>query len=156
KEVSTSLGDLTPILGVSGLAAGSLWAVGLGPREKFQPGGAFAAGVAASRKLAGKPRSKVAAAAPAGADEVITRAFVEGLVVGTKGPGLRKKEPNRHPFEELLIVGPESLASAVRRAEVVGEAVNLARELANLPPAEKPPTQLAARARHVAEGAGIA
>ena len=42
----------------------------------------------------------------------------------------------------------------VHRGEVVGGAINLARDLANTPPREKPPRLLAARAREVAEEAG--
>ena len=78
------------------------------------------------------------------------------MIVGSAGPGLRKGEPSRHPFGTLQIVAPladgpelDALRAAVRRGEIVGEAVNLARELANTPPAEKTPTRLAARAAEV-------
>jgi leucyl aminopeptidase len=74
---------------------------------------------------------------------------------------MRKSEPARHAFEELVLVQPTSggldqkgLEAALSKGRVVGSAVNLARELANTPPAEKPPTRLAARAREIAEAAG--
>ena len=44
----------------------------------------------------------------------------------------------------------------MRRGEIVGEAVNLARDLANTPPAEKYPTRLAEQIRIAATDAGIA
>ena len=112
------------------------------------------------KKLAGRPREAVAVALPEGSEADRTAsALVEGLIVATRGPDLRKGEPSRHPFGTLAMVapreGPGTLEAAVRRGEVVGEAVNLARELANMPPAEKSPTTLAARARSVGEAAGL-
>ncbi len=51
--------------------------------------------------------------------------------------------------------GSEEFEAALRKGVILGEAVNLARELANTPPAEKPPARLAARMREVAEAAGF-
>ena len=162
KELSRSVGDFAPLFGLanSGLAAGSVVAFGLGSREKFDAGAAYLAGVAVSKKLAGKPRAHVAVALPdAGDPDSIISALVEGLIVGTRGPDLRKTERSRHPFETLSIVGsadaPTSFKDAVRRGEVVAEAVNLARDLVNTPPAEKRPATLAARAKEAGDSAGL-
>jgi leucyl aminopeptidase len=163
KDVAAGLGDTTPVLGPTGVAAGAVLAVGLGPRERFGAGAAFDAGVAAARKLAGKPREWVAVAVPdAGETLAVASAMTEGVVVGCQGPGLRKSEPARQEFGTLRVVVPgklepsrTALEQAVRRGEVVGRAVNLARELANTPPADKTPTKLAERARQVATEAGL-
>lgn len=158
KDLSRSVGDVVPLLGLkdSGLAASSVVAFGLGTREKYDNGAAFSAGVALGKKLAARPRDRVAVAVPASGDPA---AIVEGLIVGTRAPDLRKSEPSRHPFGTLTIVGPadasDSFDDAVLRGEVVGHAVNLARDLANTPPSEKSPTGLAARAREAAESAGL-
>ena len=158
KELSRSVGDVVPLLGLkdSGLATSSVVTFGLGSREKFDNGAAFSAGVALGKKLAARPRDYVAVAVP---DSCDPSAIVEGLIVGTRGPDLRKSEPSRHPFGNLTIIGPvhapESFDDAVRRGEVVGHAVNLARDLANTPPAEKSPTSLALRAREAGEAAGL-
>jgi leucyl aminopeptidase len=163
KELPGSVGDATPLLGLSGTTAGAVLVFGLGPRAAFDAGAAFAAGVAVSKRLAGKPRGSVAVALPEASETAaVASALTEGLIVGTRGPDLRKAEPSRHPFGTLRIVAPpgaladDALARAVRRGEVVGEAINLARILANTPPREKPPRLLAARAREVAEEAGAA
>jgi leucyl aminopeptidase len=118
--------------------------------------------VTVGRKLAGRKRNRVAVALPERGDPTaVASALVEGLVVGTRGPDLRKTEPARHSFEAIdLCVPPDhpgagDLASAVARGVVVGESVNLARDLANTPPADKPPTRLAARAREVAIASGL-
>ncbi|MFO0956150.1 MAG: leucyl aminopeptidase [Isosphaeraceae bacterium] len=161
-DLGTGLGEATPILGAGGLAAKSLMVVGLGPREDFRAGAAFGAGVAVARKLAGKPRDSVAVtlndllSAPE-----LASALVEGLVVGQRGPDLRKAEKSRHEFRELTILSGSAtseaeLKKAVHRGEMVGQAVNLARHLVNTPPSEKPPARLAARAREIAEDCGLA
>ncbi len=165
KELPGALGDATPLLGHGGLAAEYVLVFGLGKRERFHAGTAFSAGVAAGKWLAGKARESVAAVLPdpdAGDRLAVASALTEGMIVGSAGPGLRKSEPSRHPFGTLQIVvpaadGPEpdALRAAIRRGEIVGEAVNLARELANTPPAEKTPSRLAARAAEVGTTAGL-
>ena len=160
KALSAGVGEVTPILGATDLGAESVVTFGLGKRERFEPGVAYQAGVALAKKLSGKPRGKVAVAVPeAGELDKIASALTEGLVVGTRGPGLKKKEPGRQPFESLTLVArganAGSLEKAVRRGEIVGEAVNVARELVNTPPADKAPALLAERARALAEEAGV-
>ena len=108
---------MVPLLGLenSGLAAQSVVLFGLGAREKFDAGPAFAAGVALGKKLAGEPRDTWRSPCPTvGTTRSITSALVEGLIVGTRGPDLRKAEPSRHPFETLSIVGPPDSPSDLR------------------------------------------
>jgi leucyl aminopeptidase len=164
KDLPTDLGASLPLHGVAGVAAGAVLLVGLGRREAFDNGAAFSAGVAVGRGLSTRRRTTVAVALPEeGEPYQVASALTEGLLVGVRGPGLRKSEPARHPFETLAIVAPPGtldeagLAAAVGRGEAVGEAVNLARDLANTPPAEKTPTALAARAREwaIAHGLGV-
>jgi leucyl aminopeptidase len=162
KEISRGVGDVIPLLGpgATGLAANSIVLFGLGNPARFDAGAAFSAGVAVGKKIAGRPRDRVAVALPDSDDPgSIASALVEGLVVATKGPDLRKAEPSRNPYGTLTIVAtPDESAvvtRAVARGLIVGEAVNLARELVNTPPAEKTPTRLAERARMVGDGAGL-
>ncbi len=160
EDLSTDLGSTTPLFGVQGVAAGSILVVGLGARKTFGAGEAYAAGVAIGRKLSGKKRESVAVAAPEKGDAKVVSALTAGLVVGVRGPDLRKTEPARHPFGSLEIVLPlhseKAFDAAVHRGLVLGESVNLARDLANTPPAEKVPTRIAERAREVAQTSGIA
>jgi leucyl aminopeptidase len=190
KDVRGTLGELTVLHEPSGVAAGAVLLVGLGPRSRFDAGAAFTAAVAATKRLAGKARENVALVLPdvddvPAADAAITTsegmpvlvlprvedlsavasAMVEGAVVGTRGPGLHLSEPNRHPFGSLMVVVPDdeedpataaSIEAALRRGEIIGQAVNFARDLANTPPVEKSPVKLADRIRLVAEDAGLA
>ena len=166
KEVTGSLGELTALHGIPGFAAESLLLVGLGLRAKFDAGSAFAAGFALAKRLSGKARDHVAVLIPEGVDlnppEYLS-ALVEGVVAGTRGPGLRKSEPSRHEFGVLsFVVGPggtedrlREIQDQLRRGEIVGQAINLARDLVNTPPSDKAPAHLAERIRGVAVEAGI-
>ena len=163
KDLTGALGETVRFLGM-GPDGGSILVYGLGKRSQFDSGAAYSAGLAAAKKLASKPRSTVAVALPDVMDSESTAcALVEGLIVGMHGPGIRKKEPARHAFASLQVVGEpggamdvEALDRIVKRAEIVGNAVNLARELTNTPPSEKPPVTLAARSKAIAEGEGLA
>jgi leucyl aminopeptidase len=164
KELTGSLGEMLPLYDGHGLEAGSVLLVGLGSRNRFEPGSAYSAGFTLAKRLAAKRRDSVAVVLPC-VDErpEIASAMIEGAIVGTRGPGIRKTEPTRHQFGTLaLVVEPEIgdgelliLERAMRRGEIVGEAVSLARELANTPPAEKSPRLLADRIAQEAKAAGI-
>jgi leucyl aminopeptidase len=164
KELTGSLGEMLALYHGDGLEAGSVLLVGLGPRSRFDAGAAYSAGFALAKRLAAKRRDSVAVVLPK-VDEPpgVASALVEGAIVGTRGPGLRKTEANRHEFGSLaLVVEPElgdleveALERAVQRGGVVGQAVNLARELANTPPTDKAPRHLADRIALEARSAGI-
>lgn len=160
KEFTGELGTTLPLHTLAPVASGSILVFGLGPKASFGPGEAFTAGVAVSKKLSARKRGAVAFALPVDEPKFVS-AITEGLVVGTRGPGLRKSAPNRHPFDSVTIVGPadssnmEAIARAVERGVIVGESVNLARDLVNTPPSEKSPSVLAAKAREVAIADGI-
>ncbi|MFO0950840.1 MAG: leucyl aminopeptidase [Isosphaeraceae bacterium] len=163
KELTGSLGEYTPILGATGLAAGALVEFGLGPRAVLETGHAFTAGLALSRKLCARKRSVVAVVLPESEHlDLVVSALTQGLVVGTRGTDLRKSEAARHPFETLLVVVPPgvphdeaALNRAAQEGLVVGESVNLARDLANTPPAEKTPSRFAEIAREIAVASGV-
>ena len=166
KELGGSVGDLTVLHDPGGFAAQSVLVVGLGPRDRFDASAAFSAGFALAKRLAAKPRESVALALPQDVNPAVTgwvSALVEGVIAGTRGPGLHKTEPNRHPFGALNIVlkpdTPEEVVrqveAQVRRGEIVGQAVNVARDLVNSPPAEKYPARLAEAIKTLASDAGI-
>jgi leucyl aminopeptidase len=163
RDLPCTVGDTTPVHGNCGLKARALLAVGLGLASRFGAGEAYAVGCLVGKRLGGRLRKRVAILLPeVGDPAVIAAALVEGVTVGTQAPALLKSEMVRLPFEECLLVLPRKCADrlleveqALKRGKVVGEAVNLARELINTPPGEKPPTRLAARAADVAAEAGI-
>ncbi len=162
KEINGSLAELVPLYN-TGLKAEGVLAFGLGSAEKFDAGAAYSAGVAVGKKLSGKSRESVAVVLPSTAEPlVIASALIQGVVVGTKSAGLRKTEPARQPFGLLSLIAPpdlalesEALQSGARRGQIIGEAINQARDLVNTPPSEKPPSVLAEQIRSLAEPTGI-
>jgi len=156
KELPKAVGEVMPMLGFDptlvGLAARAVVLFGLGKPEKFDAGAAFGAGVAVGKRLASKKRATVAVLLPLrdrGADVAsVVSSLVEGMIVGTESAELYKAERSRHAWETLIVIGPEQASElfepAVERGRIVGEAVNLARRLVNLPSAEKRPRAYAA------------
>src|SRR2546421_2900376 len=75
------------------------------------------------------------------------RAIVDGTLLGSYDPGRWKTSPEPDRLETLVIVsGDASVGEAARRAGVVAEWANLARDLANAPPNEPTPRGPADRA----------
>jgi leucyl aminopeptidase len=161
KELGTGVGDTTPVFGLGTKAPCPVLVFGLGSRDRFDAGAAFTAGVAVAKRLGSKSRPAIAVFLPAEArTPSLASALVEGLVVGTRGPDLHKSERARHaPAVLQMVVAPEAdsetLEQAVRRGEIVGAAVNLARDLVNTPPSEKAPARLAETMREIAGKANI-
>ncbi|WP_337175745.1 leucyl aminopeptidase [Paludisphaera sp.] len=165
KEIKGGVGDTVPLYEPAGFRSPALLLFGLGAKAKLDARAAFSAGVALSRRLAGKPRERVAVSVAAileAGDAPLVSALVEGITVGMRGPGLRKTEPNRHPFPFDLIApegtsdeGVAELERLAARGAIVGEAVNEARRMVNTPPSEKAPAVLAEAIRDAASACGV-
>ena len=152
KEVSGKAYELTPLWSPAGVAAPLVLLVGLGPREDFDRGVAFRASSAAARHLAGKPRNK-AAFFLGEAWTPITESAVAGALVGCQGQDLYRADKKRHRLGELL--WPASDEGSLAAGGLLGEAVNLARNLVNEPPQELYPATFADRAAKVARTCGL-
>jgi leucyl aminopeptidase len=126
---------------------------GLGDAASVGPREAFEAGVAASKKLASKQGRSVSVVVP---ETIDPGALVRGWIVGTVGPGLRKKEASRHVFKSLTFLDPKNRLddASLRRAERIGHYVNVARTLGNTTPDDKHPEKFAYIAESVAIRAG--
>src|SRR6266540_2651170 len=107
-------------------------------REASRVGGTIA--YATSRSLPISAEEQSAAAA-------------EGFVLGTYDPGQWRSKQRPHAgFERLVLVGGD--AERGQRAARIARWVNRARDLANSPPNELTPEELAGRAQQYAEDAG--
>lgn len=151
-EAPTGVGETLAVYPPANSNLPAILFYGLGEKAKFSPLKAFEAGTAASKKLAAKADRIVAVVLT----ESEQASLVRGWIVGTRGPGLRKKEANRHHFRELHFIdttGKYSEAS-LQKAVSVGHGVNLARDLGNTTPDEKCPERFAERAAVVAAAAG--
>ncbi|HEU5118270.1 MAG TPA: M17 family peptidase N-terminal domain-containing protein, partial [Isosphaeraceae bacterium] len=94
KDLTGSVGETLAFYGgMEGYQSGSILVVGLGAREKWDGSAAFSAGLSAGKRLAAKPRGDVAVAVPAeGLSTLVASSLLEGLIVGTRSPGLKKSE----------------------------------------------------------------
>src|SRR6266513_2412781 len=78
------------------------------------------------------------------------RAIVDGTLLGAYDPGRWKSSPEPQRLESLVIVSDDvAVKEAARRAGIVAEWANHARDLANSPPNELTPNGLADRAAEV-------
>ena len=79
------------------------------------------------------------------------RAVVEGAVLGAYSPGRWKtEEKTGKGLDKILLYGDDAIADTAARAVTVSKWVNWARDLANSPPNELTPEDLAKRAAELA------
>jgi leucyl aminopeptidase len=131
-------------------------AVGLGAADELDPDAIRTAAAAVAREL-GRPGGTLAwpldpkLRVPL-AEQV--RAVVEGVALGTYDPGSWKSNGKElEPPKTLVLLTDEtSLKEDAHRAALVAAWANRARDLANAPPNELTPEQLASRAKEIAGG----
>ena len=141
--------EVTTLLRPRGLAAKRLVVVGLGPAAPSDLGRVYEALATASRTLAGNGCREVVLL-PAGLDQgAQVETAVAGVLLGTEGQDLYRREKSQTPFERLWVagVGDDQLTSG----QILGEAVNLTRRLVNEPPQAIYPETFAEEARRVAQ-----
>lgn len=165
------LGDLTgklaavvPLRGVEGIAASRVLLIGLGKPAELAAAQLDRALVTAARSISDKPGLRIALALPDAAIGTVspaqfaTAAATAGQI-GSQGQDLFRTERNRFPFASLTLIAGKSadgMDQAVERGRILGEAVNLTRELINRPPQEITPVGFAERATAVAAEFGLA
>jgi leucyl aminopeptidase len=145
--------ECVPLLAPPGLQVGQLLVVGLGKREHVDPGTCFRAAASAARLIAARPRAKVAFLAESCWDDAQAEQAVAGGIAGMVGQDLYRAEKKRTPFGETLWIGVS--AETVARGAIVGDGVNLARRLVNLPPDDLYPESFAEQAATVAGHTGM-
>jgi len=139
-----------------GLRAGRVAVAGLGRREAADDDAirtAAAAATRAARAHGGTLAWLVDDSLPAAAPDQ-ARLAVEGATLAAYDPGQWKtRGPRERPLERLLVVG-DGVEGQARRAGIVAEWANRARDLVNTPPNEAPPARFAERAEEIAAGGG--
>ncbi len=163
-DLTGKLADLLSLPDVSGIAAQRLLIVGLGRASELTRPRLEKAAMAAVRSVSTKADVSVAFALPGEsasslAWEQIVETIAISLTVGGVGQDSLKAERGHHPIESAtLLVGetarPAAEASA-KRGEILGEAINLTRDLVNLPPQLIHPETVAERAKLVADDLGL-
>lgn len=114
-----------------------------------------AAGAAAVRSAFGQP--SVAVLLPAEVTPEAVAAVAEGALLAAYRFSLKSKPDESRKLRTVTLAVPEPAryADALQRAQVIAEVTCLARDLTNLPSADKPPAQLARRLVREAEKHGV-
>lgn len=127
--------------------------VGLGKAGDLSVGDAFQIGATALRALTKKPGKRLAVGLAPLWGDAGQAALVAGALHGTAGQAIRKSQPERFPPETLAFPG---LSSAVlEQGRIVGNALNLARDLVNQPANDLFPESFAQWAAKVASEQGL-
>lgn len=163
-----SLGDLTgkvastvPLRGVTGISSSRVLFVGLGTAEELTVSRLDRSLMTAARSISDKSGIRAAFAVPDGAigsvkvADFVTSATVAGIV-GSQGQDLFRTERNRYPLAGIQIVtSGGDLDAAINRGRILGQSINLTRDLVNRPPQEINPMGFAKRALAVADECGL-
>lgn len=163
-EFKGNAGETTQIYTMGKLAARQVIVVGLGAREKLQSHAFRRASGVAVRFAQSKGAHQVALALDQqdqgpGAAQVL-QAVVEGALLGAYGFKKYQTRPdNGSKIEQLLFLSAgaqsETQQEALRRAIMIAEGANFARDLVNEQPAVLTPTEMATRAAAMAGQFGL-
>ena len=165
------LGDLTgklastiPLRGVSGIAASRVLLLGLGKTAELTPGRLDRALATAIRMISDKKDIRAAIAVPDSVAGPISSAqfgtaAATAALTGSLGQDLFRTERGRFPLAAATLVcsagTADGMEAAATTGQILGEAINLARDLVNRPPQEITPIGFATRAEAAAKAAGL-
>ena len=162
-DLTGKLAATVALRGITGIGAKRLLLVGLGTAAELSIARLDKALTTAVRAVSDKPDTRVAMAAIT--DQVgcispaeYVAAATSGGIIGSLGQDLFRSERSRHPLISLTLVTAGStgdLDSAVERGRILGNAVNLTRDLINRPPQEITPLGFAKRAESAAKECGL-
>ena len=149
------------LIGNSKLKARRLLLVGVGPASEYKTAHVSQMAGTAVRSLRVKNAKTIAIVPRAhGATEEVAASAVEGSLMGSFEPDkYRTVDKDQKSIDRVVIAiegaKADALKSGVETGRVVGESVNFTRDLANEPGASMTPTDMADRARAIAEEFGL-
>lgn len=161
-DLTGSAGEIVSLRGIAGAAAKRVLLVGLGKAADLDVQRLDKALMTAVREVTSK-RSMRVAIAVGGAGGLsrsqVAQSAATAAVVGGNGPGLYKQEAGRYPLESITLIESSddsgAFKASVERGEILGQSINLARELINRGPHEIYPESFAERARQAAADCGF-
>jgi leucyl aminopeptidase len=149
------------LLGERPPQANRLLLVGVGSREEYRVAQIAQMAGTSARVLRNKGVKSIAIVPRAEGDsEKVVSTAVEGAIMGLFEPDkYRTVEKEKRQIEKLVIVlaGADegAISRGTERGRIIGEAVNFTRDLANEPGAYMTPTNMAERAREIANDFGL-
>lgn len=161
EDLTGKLGAVVALRGVNGIAAKRLLLIGVGKPADLTTSKLDKAWTTAARSISDKKETRVAISIPAAnvgelTPAQIARSAATAMLVGSQGQDLFRTERGRFPFTAVDVVSTATdLESAVLEGAVIGEAINLTRDLVNRPAQEITPIGFANRAREAAHAVGL-
>ena len=153
EELSTKPSKVTSFLLPMGLRAKQLIIVGLGALDARDAGVGYRAAATAAKAMASNKSRKSIAYAGFHGDELFLQSSVTGSITGGVGQDLFRAE--RSLFAPETIHWFDIEASAIAVGSVIGESMNIARRLVNLPPNFLYPESFAEEAIAIAKEVGL-
>jgi leucyl aminopeptidase len=160
QDFTAKVAETVSIPAPAGIRAVRLLLVGLGPVDKLGEAGLHKALMTAARAVSGKKTERIAVALAGigSAGPPLSRrvqATATAMTVGCVGQDLYRAEKKRFPFAnvDLLVASGENtgeLATALDTGRIIGDAINLTRELVNQPAKVIFPASFAQRAEDLA------
>lgn len=163
-DLTGKLAELLAVPDTPTLKSTRLLLVGLGMPSELSIARWDKAAMTAARHVSSKKDIRVGFCVPEQLGALSRQRAVEllatALIVGSQGQDLYKAERSRFPFAAAQIVLPPSsdvsaVSAASERGRILGNAINLTRELVNRPPHEIYPETFAARALQEAIPCGL-
>ena len=137
-------------------AADRVLLAGCGSGESLDRAGIRSCLSAAMLAVTGRHTPKVAVVVPERDRHLWLEEATRAAAIAGESQALYKADPKRHPIGTLLLVGPDNAdGPAADRGRVLGESINVTRELINRPAADVYPETFADRARQLGQEAGL-
>jgi leucyl aminopeptidase len=149
--------DFTLLHRAKGTSARSVLLAGGGKPEKFDSAELRKVTAAAVRFLKGKSAKRIAILLSGNLETPeCAAAAVEGAILGDFEPDRYKTANDKKSVEAFTVIGAAAgLNEAAERGRIIGEAQNFTRALVNEPANKMTPTEMAKRARAVADEFGL-
>ena len=152
-EITGEQYELVTLLAPAGIKATQVLVASWGAADQVDRAGAYRWAAGASRKLSSKKRPTVVFCGGQDWEADLVSAAISGIFVGSHGQDLYRAEKKQHPFAEVHWSGGDT--TEMERGRIVGQSVNLARDLVNEPPQAIYPVSFAEIAQKVAGDCGL-
>ena len=160
-DLTGKLGEVVELRDVPQITPQRVLLFGLGDVSKLQLSAFDQQCMTVFRRLSTRNGQTVAVVQPElpaiEGEELIGRTIMMAAIVGSTGQGLYKKEKERFSFTEVTLLSSNEKAAkrSLQYGRILGDAINLTRELVNRHPSDLDPAAFAAKAADVAADLGI-
>lgn len=166
EDFTGKLAATSMLLGLTDIKTPRIMLVGLGSAIELSTAAFEKAMRTAARAISNKDDTRVAVLLPEVENNSIFNSNLSAtlisssMIVGSVGQDLYRKEVARYPFQDILVVGTDSTdqsacQQAIEQGTILGESINLAREMVNRHASDVFPISFADRTKEIAKSYGL-